>query len=197
MGENKRELMEVRTSARGRKPLIFSDYEDDHEATLKKALRDTKAEGGSKRGRPCQKSRLVDITSLLGLPQRQAAEQLGISESMLCKRYKECTQRKWPYRYLGKVEKKIAVKEALKEKVGVLPESDEAALQALYREREQCLAPVTIRITEPDAGAKKRKGNVMEGDEEIEEWERERGGAEGAYDADFNPADVLMMMGSN
>merc|ERR1711916_237421 len=134
MGENKRELMEVRTSARGRKPLIFSDYEDDHEATLKKALRDTKAEGGSKRGRPCQKSRLVDITSLLGLPQRQAAEVLGISESMLCKRYKECTKRKWPYRYLGKIEKKIAAKQAL--------------LERLLKEREQCLLPVSIRVTD-------------------------------------------------
>lgn len=54
----------------------------------------------------------VDITALLVhpqlnliltlevLPQKEAAVRLGISESMLCKRFKECTQRKWPYRYV-------------------------------------------------------------------------------------------------
>jgi hypothetical protein len=42
----------------------------------------------------------VDITDLLALPQKEAATKLGISESMLCKRFKECTRRKWPYRYV-------------------------------------------------------------------------------------------------
>jgi hypothetical protein len=36
----------------------------------------------------------------LTLPQKEAAAKLGISESMLCKRFKECTRRKWPYRYV-------------------------------------------------------------------------------------------------
>jgi hypothetical protein len=42
----------------------------------------------------------IDITDLLTLPQKEAAAKLGISESMLCKRFKECTRRKWPYRYV-------------------------------------------------------------------------------------------------
>jgi hypothetical protein len=42
----------------------------------------------------------IDITDLLTLPQKEAAKKLGISESMLCKRFKECTRRKWPYRYV-------------------------------------------------------------------------------------------------
>jgi hypothetical protein len=42
----------------------------------------------------------VDITELLTLPQKEAASKLGISESMLCKRFKESTRRKWPYRYV-------------------------------------------------------------------------------------------------
>ena len=42
----------------------------------------------------------IDITDLLILPQKEAAKRLGISESMLCKRFKECTKRKWPYRYV-------------------------------------------------------------------------------------------------
>ena len=42
----------------------------------------------------------IDITDLLTLPQKEAARRLGISESMLCKRFKECTRRKWPYRYV-------------------------------------------------------------------------------------------------
>jgi hypothetical protein len=42
----------------------------------------------------------IDITDLLVLPQKEAARRLGISESMLCKRFKECTRRKWPYRYV-------------------------------------------------------------------------------------------------
>lgn len=37
------------------------------------------------------------------LPQKQAANKLGISESMLCKRFKECTKRKWPYRYVSRI----------------------------------------------------------------------------------------------
>ena len=43
----------------------------------------------------------IDITDLLILPQKEAARRLGISESMLCKRFKECTRRKWPYRYVS------------------------------------------------------------------------------------------------
>lgn len=53
-----------------------------------------------KRARGEFDSNYVDITPLLVLPQKEAASRLGISESMLCKRFKECTRRKWPYRYV-------------------------------------------------------------------------------------------------
>lgn len=51
---------------------------------------------------------LTDITPLLSLPQKVAAAMLGLSESMLCKRFKACTQRKWPYRQLCKIDRAIA-----------------------------------------------------------------------------------------
>lgn len=115
-------------------------------------------EGAPKRGRPIQKSRMVDITALLGLPQRQAAEVLGISESMLCKRYKERTQRKWPYRYLGKVEKRIAIKEAMLSRDGSLSAEEQILMDDLIKERTLCLAPVTIRVTDVDAKKAKKNG---------------------------------------
>ena len=209
-------VQEIRTSARGRKPVVFSDYEDDEDSVSRVKRSPSQTEGGSKRGRPCQKSRLVDITSLLGLPQRQAAEVLGISESMLCKRYKECTKRKWPYRYLGKIEKKIAAKQMLKKRTGSLSAADEAALASLLKEREMCLTPVSIRVTDSD-GSKKRKSDFLaaaantttssespEHDydmhhEEVDEsyyndHEESRFMEHGSLPDDFNPATVLMAL---
>jgi len=90
----------------------------------------------------------VDITSLLVLPQKDAAQTLGISESMLCKRFKECTQRKWPYRYLQKIDKVIHILQ-LRRKEGSFKEED-GKLERLIEEREQILQPVTIRITSHD-----------------------------------------------
>jgi len=91
----------------------------------------------------------VDITSLLVLPQKEAATRLGISESMLCKRFKECTRRKWPYRYLRKIDKMIRVL-AINKKGDVTPKEDQEKIQRLKREREECLHPVKIRITGND-----------------------------------------------
>jgi hypothetical protein len=93
---------------------------------------------------------LVDITSLLTLPQKEAAHKLGISESMLCKRFKECTQRKWPYRQLCKIDKTIAAITHSRRKgsnEASLPPGDAAKVKALRRERESILAPVSIRLT--------------------------------------------------
>jgi len=90
----------------------------------------------------------VDITSLLVLPQKDAAQSLGISESMLCKRFKECTQRKWPYRYLQKIDKVIHILQ-LRRKEGSFKEED-GKLERLIEEREEILQPVTIRITSHD-----------------------------------------------
>jgi predicted DNA-binding protein (UPF0251 family) len=51
-----------------------------------------------RRARKVDYNNYVEITDLLSLPQKEAAKRLGISESMLCKRFKESTRRKWPYR---------------------------------------------------------------------------------------------------
>jgi len=106
-------------------------------------------------GRPRKRARgesdcnYVDITTLLVLPQKEAATRLGISESMLCKRFKECTRRKWPYRYLRKIDKMIRVL-ALNKKTDTIPREDQEKIQRLKREREECLHPVKIRITGHD-----------------------------------------------
>jgi len=89
---------------------------------------------------------LSDITNLLSLPQKEAAQRLGISESMLCKRFKECTRRKWPFRYLRKIEKTIASLESQKV-IEPLSVEDQDRLEDLLKQRIECLAPVKIRIT--------------------------------------------------
>eukprot|EP01117_Protostelium_nocturnum_P009515 TRINITY_DN3399_c0_g1_i2.p1 TRINITY_DN3399_c0_g1~~TRINITY_DN3399_c0_g1_i2.p1 ORF type:complete len:617 (-),score=203.94 TRINITY_DN3399_c0_g1_i2:59-1909(-) len=92
---------------------------------------------------------LQDITELLTLPQKEAASKLGISESMLCKRFKESTRRKWPYRYLRKLEKVIKMLH-LQEKEGGTSKEDREKLDRLEKEKEECLRPVKIRITAND-----------------------------------------------
>jgi len=112
-------------------------------------------------GRPRKRSRgesdcnYVDITSLLVLPQKEAATRLGISESMLCKRFKECTRRKWPYRYLRKIDKMVRVL-TLNKKADSIPLEDQEKIQRLHREREECLQPVKIRITGHDQATMRR-----------------------------------------
>eukprot|EP01087_Luapelamoeba_hula_P015186 TRINITY_DN4505_c0_g1_i4.p1 TRINITY_DN4505_c0_g1~~TRINITY_DN4505_c0_g1_i4.p1 ORF type:complete len:665 (+),score=93.47 TRINITY_DN4505_c0_g1_i4:14-2008(+) len=91
----------------------------------------------------------IDITDLLTLPQKEAARRLGISESMLCKRFKECTRRKWPYRYLRKIDKVINMLN-LHKTDGIMARDDQDKLGRLNKEREECLRPVKIRITSYD-----------------------------------------------
>lgn len=98
-------------------------------------------------------SAYVDITDLLSLPQKDAAARLGISESMLCKRFKECTRRKWPYRYLRKVEKQISQLNEQRQVTGYLTHEESARLEGLMQERDDCLAPVRIRVTNHDVAA--------------------------------------------
>lgn len=92
----------------------------------------------------------IDITVLLTLPQKEAAKKLGISESMLCKRFKECTRRKWPYRYLRKIDKIITMLNLHKADGQGMSEEDRDKLTRLHKEREECLRPVKIRITSCD-----------------------------------------------
>jgi len=89
----------------------------------------------------------IDITPLLVLPQKEAASKLGISESMLCKRFKECTRRKWPYRYLRKIDKMLQM---FKGEYFATGAEDQEKIDRLRKEREECLQPVKIRITGND-----------------------------------------------
>lgn len=93
----------------------------------------------------------VDISEYLTLPQKEAASKLGISESMLCKRFKECTRRKWPYRYIRKIDKIISML-SVKDGTPLTPE-DKKKLEKLMKEREERLQPVKIRITQHDRTA--------------------------------------------
>jgi len=102
-----------------------------------------------KRSRGDIDSNFVDITSLLVLPQKEAASRLGISESMLCKRFKESTRRKWPYRYLRKIDKMMHML-TLNKKGDTLAQEDLEKIERLKSEREECLHPVKIRITGQD-----------------------------------------------
>ncbi|KAL6071284.1 RWP-RK domain-containing protein [Balamuthia mandrillaris] len=107
---------------------------------------------GTKRKQPERMSaeiNYIDITDLLTLPQKEAARRLGISESMLCKRFKECTRRKWPYRYLRKIDKIIGMLK-LHSADGLVLDEDKEKLSRLRKEREDCLRPVRIRITSLD-----------------------------------------------
>ena len=77
---------------------------------------------------------LTDITALLNLSQKTASLILGMSESMLCKKFKEITNKKWPYRQIQKIEKEI---EQCK---------DESQLKILYNKRKQFFTPVSIYV---------------------------------------------------
>ncbi len=140
---------------------------------------------------------MVDITALLSMPQRQAAELLGISEGMLCKRYKECTTRKWPFRRLMKLEKKIASKHALLAKTGRLSPSDRLLLDNLIKEKDSLLTPVQIRVTKMQDGAQNKKLKKVSSDEhwmkdyETEQTER-RADTEIQEQALFIAASALM-----
>eukprot|EP01096_Ripella_sp_DP13-Kostka_P001939 TRINITY_DN1250_c1_g1_i2.p1 TRINITY_DN1250_c1_g1~~TRINITY_DN1250_c1_g1_i2.p1 ORF type:complete len:998 (+),score=435.21 TRINITY_DN1250_c1_g1_i2:310-2994(+) len=93
--------------------------------------------------------KFVDITELLVLPQKEAAKRLGISESMLCKRFKESTRRKWPYRNLRKIEKVVNAMRAHKlDNCLTMDERDR--IDRLQQEKRECLKPVRIRLTPSD-----------------------------------------------
>jgi len=107
-------------------------------------------------------STYVDITSLLNVPQKEAANRLGISESMLCKRFKETTKRKWPYRYLRKIDKMVNLLTLNKRGEAMAPE-DLEKMEKLKEERAECLLPVKIRITGYDVTHQHSLHNVSRG----------------------------------
>eukprot|EP01130_Rhizamoeba_saxonica_P003417 TRINITY_DN1449_c0_g1_i1.p1 TRINITY_DN1449_c0_g1~~TRINITY_DN1449_c0_g1_i1.p1 ORF type:complete len:336 (-),score=76.60 TRINITY_DN1449_c0_g1_i1:56-1063(-) len=91
-------------------------------------------------------TRLIDITQLLVLPQKEAASRLGISESMLCKRYKECTRMKWPHRQLKKIDKQIRLM-TMNRVLDQMPIEDRRRVDELHQERDHVLSPIIIRVS--------------------------------------------------
>ncbi len=72
---------------------------------------------------------------MLKLPQKTAAAVLGISESMLCKRFKEFTRRKWPYRQMQKLNATITQVRSMMVRDGRTPQllhELEGALMGVY-----------------------------------------------------------------
>ena len=77
---------------------------------------------------------LTDITHLLVYPQKVAAAMLGVKVAILNKRFKEATERKWPYRALSKIENEMKNLKTEEEK------------KDLLIKREQLLSPVFIKL---------------------------------------------------
>jgi len=90
----------------------------------------------------------ADVTPFLGMPQNQAAAQLGIPSSTLSKRWKEATMnRKWPYRTVAKLDKEICtlMKNAKSPMEGGCHQSQNQ-LASLMARREEELRKVMIRL---------------------------------------------------
>eukprot|EP01091_Cochliopodium_minus_P021075 TRINITY_DN9489_c0_g1_i1.p1 TRINITY_DN9489_c0_g1~~TRINITY_DN9489_c0_g1_i1.p1 ORF type:complete len:241 (+),score=73.14 TRINITY_DN9489_c0_g1_i1:624-1346(+) len=85
--------------------------------------------------------KLIDITPLLIHPQKKAAKLLQISESMMCKRWKEATNRKWPFRSIQKYLKllKQLKNENQDSKNGI-------QISIIYKKLKQALEPVSISL---------------------------------------------------
>lgn len=93
-----------------------------------------------------------DITTLLNLPQVQAARQLKMPMSTLSKRWKEAVRvRKWPYRQVAKLDKEIMtllhnIPPRGEGDAAPTPPEIEQALGVLLRRRQEELRPVRIRM---------------------------------------------------
>jgi hypothetical protein len=124
----------------GRRDRSDSRFVDEDEDSFPEAC----VRLGKKRGRPASDGMLVDVTHLLVLPQRDAALILGVSESMLCKRFKEVAKIQWPHRRVVRLDKKIAT---TKQRLLFTGSRESNAMEILSSEREMLLQPVLIRMT--------------------------------------------------
>ncbi len=89
----------------------------------------------TKRGRPFCVDTIVDISQLLQLSLKTAAAVMGVSESTLCRRFKEVASCKWPYRQMRKLKARIIQLKALLD--GRTPELErELAGKLLAAQRE-------------------------------------------------------------
>lgn len=102
-----------------------------------------------KRGRPTDADTIVDISQMLKLPQKTAAAVLGISESMLCKRFKEFTRRKWPYREMMRLNASITQIKSIMMRDGRTPQLEQD-LETAQNALRECMMPVRIRFSGPE-----------------------------------------------
>ena len=91
-----------------------------------------------------------DITHLLHLPQVEAAKQLGMAPSSLCKRWKEAVpkDRAWPHRGVHALDNEInSILENLPRAMPLnVEEKEYDRLKELLAKRRRALSRVTIRI---------------------------------------------------
>lgn len=97
------------------------------------------------------KSKFIDITEYLTLPQSEAAAKLGMPVSTLSKRWKEsANDRKWPFRRLQKIDKEIVILlrgvAQTGPNAGVLGPEIEHQLAKLLRKRQGELSQAKIRL---------------------------------------------------
>ena len=76
----------------------------------------------------------TEITHLLVYPQKVAAAKLGINKTALRKKFKEATNRKWPYRSLAKIETELQTTTSKDE------------IKKLLEKKKQLLSPVYIML---------------------------------------------------
>lgn len=81
-----------------------------------------------------ESSDLIDITPYLWLPQKIVAAKLGVTESYLCRKFKEASNRKWPHRYLIKLERELNQTHSKEEK------------EILIKQKNDLLAPLILQI---------------------------------------------------
>ena len=77
---------------------------------------------------------LTNITPYLALPQKIAAAKLGVTVSLLGRKFKEATERKWPFRYLHKLDSEMKETKSARE------------YERLSKIKKELLAPLSIYL---------------------------------------------------
>jgi len=105
------------------------------------------AEDAVQKGMLDTEAEYIDVTSLLVLPQNEAARILGIPTSTLSKRWKEvAVGRKWPCRTVTKLDKEISGLVRNIPSDGEIPPNVAERLGILMNERKKCLTPMKLRL---------------------------------------------------
>jgi len=93
------------------------------------------------------KWKYIDVSSLVHLPQLQAAKVLGIPSSTLSKRWKEATgNRSWPHKILLKIDKRLTLLSQNAQLYGAnVPQETRQEMESLIKQRMEETRPVLIR----------------------------------------------------